>query len=479
MNRHSPFEVPCIVDQKDLNEAAITAIAEVAQRNPHHCAELFGIPLKIAERFVRMAKQASRSKDGQLDNLLDLATTPAPLWRLNMSVHDMAQMQQHTIPMVQFYLEPYRSIIAKLNEQVILTLMRYGNRPSNAVLVGGIGNPQLLAAMAQVSCSTLLRSAHNLGRPLVTLTINEVYLDRIFDPLRPQPIHAALRGLMARVSCTWENFSTLTRSIDQEAAQVTPDRERKIGRPTAIFLPEGEAQTITELVTHRVPTKTILAFTRSEINPAQVRKLRMAVHANESLSNENSRFQDTNLAVWGNATRRLIVTAVFAHQRMLMSLGLHAHAAFVEAYAHYNTYYKDEINHLSLGRMISAVYMPMREGLVQLGYCGVCTSMHLLHETHQNGVECPVCALLKFNKLARHCAAKSEVSCRPSSARKAKRRVLEIDSVEHAALFSQPSSRSLPASVDPSAVSDVLASAVLWKTPLPRAKPGYRQAVRS
>jgi hypothetical protein len=472
INSHSPFEAPCIVDQKDLNEAMVMAIIEVAQRNLHHCAELFGIPLKMAERFVRMDKQASRSKNGRCDTLLDLATTPAALWRLEMSVQDMVQMQQQQMPMAQFYLEPYRDIVAKLNEQVILTLLRYSNQPATAALVGGLGNPVLLGAMAEVSCNSLLRSAHNLGRPLVVLTINGVYLDRVFGPHRAAPIQPALRGLMARVVCSWENFAALTRSIDKEVAELPPERERKIGRPTAIFLPPGEAETITQLVAHRVPIKTILAFTRSDINPAQVRKLRMAVHVDAPLGHEASRFQDTNLAVWGSAMRRLIVTSVFAHQRLLMSLGMHAHAAFVQAYAHYNMHYKDEANHLSLARMISAVYMPMRAGQVQLGYCASCTSMHLLHDAHHNGVECPVCALVKFNKLGLRCGERSEAAPKPGRVRAPKPCLVALDGGERAALFPKPTPR-------PVSETEAQCDVPVWKTCLPQTLPGMTGTARA
>jgi hypothetical protein len=407
---NNPFYAPCIVDQKDLNEATIVAISEVALCNVHHCAELFGIPLKLAERFASMAQQGAQSV-GTLDPLLDLATTPSALWRVVMSAQDVASMQKTLIPMAKFYLEPYRDIVAKLNAQVILTLVRYTAHPETAALVSGLGNRELMQAMATASCSTLLQSAKNMGRPLVELTINELFIDRIFSSHQGAPVKASLRGLMARVMCTWQDFSTLTKSIDDELRVEPPERLRKIGRPTAVFLPQGEADTIAQLIAHGVSTKTILTFTRSEINSSQVRKLRLVADS-EPLTCDVvalSRFQDSNAAVWGSATRRLIVTSIFAHQRILVSLGVNPHAAFVQAYGHYNLHYKDGLNHMSLARLISAVYMPLRAGQVHLAHCGVCATMHLLHDAHHNAVDCPVCTLAKFKKLARRSGENSDV----------------------------------------------------------------------
>jgi hypothetical protein len=398
---HNPFHSPCIVDQKDLNEAMVMAISEVALRNAEHCAELFGISVKLAKRFALMRSQATLSI-GTLDQVLDLATTPSAIWRVVMTAQDIEGMQKNQMPMIKSHLEPYRKTIAKLNEQVILTLLRYTAHPRTAALVSGLGNKEFMDAMVNASCSTLLQSAKNMGRPMVALTINETYLDRIFSPPEGVPVKASMRGLMARVMCSWEDYSKLSETLDQEAEVTEPALTPKLGRPTAVFLPPGEADIIEQLVKHGVSTKTILTFTRSEINSSQLKKLRVQIGAQvEELrgSKDHSRFQDSNLAVWGNATRRLIATSIFAHQRVLMSMGVSAHAAFVDAYEHYNLHYQDTENHLTLARIISAVYMPMRAGVVHLGYCDHCGTMHLLHDTYQNGIDCPVCSLAKFNKL--------------------------------------------------------------------------------
>ncbi len=415
---HNPFHSPCIVDQKDLNEAMMMAISEVALRNVDHCAELFKISVRLAKRFALMRLQGTLSF-GQFDQILDLATTPSPMWRVVMDAQDVEAMQKAQIPMKRVYLEPYRHIVAKLNEQVILTLLRYTSHIRTAALVSGLGNKDFMDVIVNASCSSLLQSAKNMGRPMIELTINESYLDRIFSPTGGVPLKASVRGLISRVMCSWKDYSALTQALDQEISEVEPEPERKVGRPTAVFLSSGEADTIEQLVMHGVNSKTILAFTRSEINPAQLRKLRMQVDVRIDTFNAEkgpSRFQDSNAAVWGSATRRLIATSILAHQRILVSMGVSTHAAFVEAYEHYSLHYKDADCHLSLARMISAVYLPMRAGFVQLSYCDHCSSMHLLHESYPNAVECPVCSLVKFKKWGKGGSCESGVKVKESEA---------------------------------------------------------------
>ncbi|MEY4564378.1 MAG: hypothetical protein RLZZ618_3655 [Pseudomonadota bacterium] len=398
---------PCIVDQKDLNEALVTAMAHVAERSPQHCVEIFGISLRLALRFANMARQA-HLPHGDADALIDLATTPAAVWRVVMTPRDVEDMQRGRAPMAAPHLEVYREVLTTLNEQVILLLLRYATQPRLAALVSGLGHDGLMQAMASASCSTLLQSAGHAGRPLVELTITETYLDRVFSTPTGVPVPPAMRALLARVMCQWDDYATLTRTLDHEANAVRPLREVRIGRPTAVFLPPGEADTIRQLIDHGVSTKTILSFTQSEVNSAQVRRLRQA--ADEALANapmqsandpESPRIHDSNAAVWGSAARRLMVTAIFAHQRVLVSLGLSPHAAFVDAYEYHCAHHKDPAQHMSLSRLISAVFNPLRRGEVHLGYCHDCGTMHLAHDGHHNGIECPVCALAKFNKLGR------------------------------------------------------------------------------
>jgi len=403
----STLHVACIVDQKDLNEAVIGAVAAVARQNIHHCAELFGISVRLAQRFASMAIQ-SNDRTSDIDPLEDLATTPTALWRVRMTVDDVDEMQRGRTGPALPHLERYRPIVKALNEQVVLTLLRYATEPRLAALVGGLGSRDVMAAMSSASCSTLVQSAGHLPRPLVALTINETYLDRVFSTLSGLPADAMLRSLIARTLCSWEDFVAISAGLDRELSEPRRERVTKIGRPTAVFLPPGEARTIRQLIDHGVSTKAILQFTRSEVNSAQVRRLRHTADvrrakdpAGEVGEQDLPRTHDSNAAIWGSAARRLLVTSIFAHQRILVSLGLPPHAALVEAYEFYAIHHRDPSNPVSLSRLISAVFTPLHDGLVHLGHCSECGTMHLSHDGHHNGIECPVCALAKFNKLGR------------------------------------------------------------------------------
>jgi len=297
-----------------------------------------------------------------------------------------------------------------------MLLLRYASQPRLVALMCGLRGAEAIAAMAAASCSTFVQSAAQLLRPLVTLTINEVYLDRVFATPNGDPVDAGLRALLARTLCSWEDCVALTAGLEREAAEPRPVRVPKIGRPTAVFLPPGEADTIQQLIAHGVSTPVILQFTRSEVNSAQVRRLRQTADRlpaptpparAEAAPVVLPRTHDSNAAVWGSAVRRMMVTAIFAHQRVLVALGLPPHAAFVEAYEFHMTHHRDPGNPLSLTRLISAVFTPLQQGLVHLGHCSECGTMHLSHDGHHNGIDCPACALAKFNKLGRPAACRT------------------------------------------------------------------------
>lgn len=397
----------CVVDQKDLNETVVGAIAAVARQSIHDCAELFGITVRLAQRFASMALQGE-DRHSVVDPLADLATTPTALWRVHMTLDDVAQMQRGRAAAMPPHLERYRPLLKGLNEQVVLMLLRYATQPRLAALMSGLGSREVMEAMSSAGCSTLVQSAGHLAHPLVSLTLNEVYLDRVFSTLSGLPVDPTMRSLVARTLCRWEDCVEISEALDRELAAPRPVRVTKIGRPTAVFLPPGEADTIRQLIAHGVSTKAILQFTRSEVNSAQVRRLRKASDDQRPEAPDDDaadpalpRTHDSNAAVWGSAVRRLLVTSIFAHQRVLVSLGLPPHAAFVEAYEFYAMHHRDPANPLSLSRLISAVFTPLQDGLVHLGHCSECNTMHLSHDGHHNGIECPVCALAKFNKLGR------------------------------------------------------------------------------
>ena len=401
----------CVVDQKDLNATVIGAIASVARQNIHHCAELFGVPVRLAQRFATMALQ-SDDRHAPVDPIEDLATTPTALWRVRLTARDVDDMQRGPSAAPAPHLERYRPVVRQLNEQVAMLLLRYASQPRLVALMCGLHGREAIAAMQAASCSTFVQSAGQLLRPLAVTTVNETYLDRVFSTFSGEPVEAGLRALLARTLCSWDDCVTLTEAVEREIAEPRPQRVTKIGRPTAVFLPPGEADTIRQLIAHGVSTPVILQFTRSEVNSAQVRRLRQAADSARALAVAEPpaprapqvplpRTHDSNAAVWGSAVRRMMVTAIFAHQRVLVALGLPPHAAFVEAYEFHTLHHRDPANPLSLSRLISAVFSPLRAGLVHLGHCSECGTLHLSHDGHHNGIECPACALAKFNKLGR------------------------------------------------------------------------------
>lgn len=405
----------CVIDQKDLNETVIGAVATVARQNIHHCAELFGLPVRLAQRFASMAVQ-SDDRHAEVDPLEDLATTPTALWRVRLTARDIADMQRGTPAASAPHLDRYRPVIRQLNEQVAMLLLRYASQPRLVALMCGLHGREAIAAMSAASCSTLVQSAGQLLRPLAALTINETYLDRVFSTATGYPVEPGLRALLARTLCTWDDCVVLTTGVEREIAEPRPVRVTKIGRPTAVFLPPGEADTIRQLIAHGVSTPVILQFTQSEVNSAQVRRLRQTAdrHAPLHVAAEPAptglvlpRTHDSNAAVWGSAVRRMMLAAIFAHQRVLVALGLPPHAAFVDAFEFHTLHHRDPLNPLSLSRLISALFSPLRDGLVHLGHCSECGTLHLAHDGHHNGIECPACALAKFNKLGRPPAFRS------------------------------------------------------------------------
>jgi hypothetical protein len=472
MTHEQPFYEPYIVDQKDLNETLVMAIAEVARCNIHHCAELFSVPISLASRFALMAQNVSCSA-GQSDQLLDLATTPCAVWRINLTCSDVQLMQQRTVAMMRPYLEPYRTIVAKLNEQVILTLLRYVAQPKIAALVSGLADPTLMSAMAGVSCSTLLQSAKNIGRPLVFLTINELFIDRIFSLENGITVHASTRGLLARVMRTPHEFASDCSTWEQCAIPLEPTKKTaKKGRPVAAVFPPDEVEMIEQLIAQGLNSRAILAFTQTDMTSTYLRRFRQHMQEQTQTKTqktfcvdsaagssacmfEASRFQDTNLGFWSNGIRRLIGTSIVLHQQILMSIGLTAHAAFFAACEHYNSHYAHPHHHISLTRLISAVYMPMREGLIELAYCRQCSVAYLLHQSYQPVGECPVCSLVKFKKLnqfstVRRTGPKKEKNPQHHSAQKINSTLMTVSplcGVVPTALMGLPLSRPTLASV--------------------------------
>ena len=111
-------------DQKTLNEELIEGVVEVAQRNPQHAVELFGVSLGVAIRLAAMP-------DAQLD---DLATTPVALWRPALTERLIRRLPERQ-PMPTPAHEVYRSVVERINRLALATFVRYADDPVSAALV--------------------------------------------------------------------------------------------------------------------------------------------------------------------------------------------------------------------------------------------------------------------------------------------------------------------------------------------------------
>src|SRR3954469_6810327 len=111
-------------DQKTLNEELIEGLVEVAQRNPQHAVELFGVSLGVAIRLAAMP-------DAQLD---DLATTPVALWRPALTERLIRRLPERQAMPTPAH-EVYRPVVERINRLVLATFVRYADDPVSAALV--------------------------------------------------------------------------------------------------------------------------------------------------------------------------------------------------------------------------------------------------------------------------------------------------------------------------------------------------------
>src|ERR1700712_2353835 len=91
-------------DQKTLNEELIDGLVEVAQRNPQHAVEIFGVSLGVAIRLAALS-------GAQLD---DLSTTPVALWRPALTERLVRRLPERR-PMLTPDHEVYRPLVQRIN----------------------------------------------------------------------------------------------------------------------------------------------------------------------------------------------------------------------------------------------------------------------------------------------------------------------------------------------------------------------------
>src|ERR1700710_1045682 len=123
-------------DQKTLNEELIEGLVEVAQRNPQHAVELFGVSLGVAMRLAAMP-------DAQLD---DLATTPVALWRPALTERTVRRLPEHRAMLTPDH-EVYRPLVKRINRLALATFVRYADDPPNAALVCDLVDADVVRAL--------------------------------------------------------------------------------------------------------------------------------------------------------------------------------------------------------------------------------------------------------------------------------------------------------------------------------------------
>ena len=386
-----------LMDQKLVNEELIVSIAEVARINVQHCAELFEIPLSVAQRIRDLDAQAQAQP--QFDRLLDLATTPAPLWRLSVTSSDLQRMSSRKLAMFSTELETYRPVVARLNRMVIGMLVRYANDPIQAALVCGVSSTVLIKEVQDSACIALLDCAGNPGRPLIETRITQAMLDRFFITCNGQPAEAQLRGLVAATSCSALEFSILDQEIESGAwgarqvffpQESTPKRTGKI--PVFLLKPE-DSQLVIKLLAYRVKPIDVERWMADRgLRALQLERLQAELFPHSKDSREVH-------SIWGNATRRLLATAVLLKQRALIRMGMHPLNALVEAFD-FQARHHDQGELLNLSRLLKEVVIPMFSGgSIHLNHCTDCNSVHISNEERISPMDCPVCCLVYRKRL--------------------------------------------------------------------------------
>ena len=386
-----------LMDQKLVNEELIASIAEVARINVQHCADLFEIPLSVARRIRDL--EAQGQTQAQSDPLLDLATTPAPLWRLSVTSSDLQRMTSFKLPMFSAELEAYRTVVTRLNRMVIGMLVRYANDPVQAALVCGVSSSTLVKEVQGAACMALLDGAGNPGRPLIETRITDAMLDRFFITCNGQPAEAQLRSLVAATSCSAFEFSILDQEIHSgawDSRQVffpSVSNPKRTGKVPVFLLKPEDSQLVIKLLAYRVKPIDVERWMADRgLRALQIERLQSDLFPQPKGGREAQ-------SIWGNATRRLLATAVLLKQRTLIRMGLHPLNALVEAFD-FQARHHDPEGLLNLSRLLKEVVIPIFSGgSIHLTHCTDCDSVHISDSERINPMDCPVCCMVYRKRL--------------------------------------------------------------------------------
>ncbi|HEX7687521.1 MAG TPA: hypothetical protein VF453_07435 [Burkholderiaceae bacterium] len=383
-------------DQKTLNEELIEALVEVAQRNPQHAVELFGVPLGVAMRLAAMP-------DAQLD---DLATTPVALWRPALTER-LVRLLPEWRPMPAPDLEAYRPLVKRINRLALATFVRYADDPVSAALVCNLSDVGATIALQELPAFAFLEWAGNPGTLLIAPRLTDALIDRLLRPDDDTGVEPHLRGLFALVQCCDQEVAAIRHALHQESLawrtseQPAALASKRCGRPPASFLMPDTSSLILTMLRHQMRPAEVedRLLPTGAVRAAQLRVVAETVcpRPKRAKNTPRDRTRD-NRDLWGSAYRRLSATAIFRLQRRLVDAGQPAFEAMVHAYDYYALNYDADCG-VSLSRMLKDVFSSMREGTdTRVAHCARCGILHLSHEEKSGIIECPVCVLARAGK---------------------------------------------------------------------------------
>jgi hypothetical protein len=382
-------------DQKTLNEELISGVVEVAQRNPQHAVELFGVPLGVAMRLATMS-------EAQLD---DLATTPVALWRPALTERIVRRLPERH-PLLTPAFEPYRAVIGRINRLALATFVRYADDPINAALVCDLRDAGVIRSLQELPAFAFLEWGDNAGAPLILPNLSEAVIDRLLRG-EDDSVEPGLRGLLALSQVTECEYARLRQAAeDERQGHAASESERqasakRAGRPAANFLMPSTSSLILLMLRHQMrPTEVedrLLAT--SDVRAAQLRSIAETLNPRPKRERGAPRDRSRDHRdLWGSAHRRLSATAIYRLHRRLVDAGVDAFEAMVRAYDYYAITYDADCG-VSLSRMLKDVFSAMRQGKeTHLAHCLKCGVAHLSHEEKTGIIECPVCVLARAGR---------------------------------------------------------------------------------